>query len=259
MAKFTDDHFNQSTIESLTEDERRRREAIIKSLQLRIKNRTPNHFPVEFEEVIFAHWCEEIRQNQILHELNYAYISMQDAYKDSEVWEEDEDELERLEINISQWICNARVVFDENTTIFYSKLAEEDDYLKHFPPPNATVQNMLNLSQKRALLKPNVDKNWLDIIFTKIACRYAYELYTKSISEFIVQTGEFQGYSKGKVCTHLLYKVDTTIPIYHVYPINDEEVNTNKMPILDRFAQLTTFAKDDLLEQETVVDNYFQL
>ena len=222
----------------------------IELFMIEVAKREPNSLlndPSDF----FPMWNEEIWDNQIDNEYCYTYDSWENAFSD-DVWEDGTDEATRAYKNGLGWIEKAKSDFVRKTRIYYSVLADESVYLKHFSHPSWDEKRIISTSNERALLIPNISLDVLDKIFTEIVLRYYKQIYYQEFSQIVVRTKTLVGYSKGKPCKLLLYKLDFTSFVYHVYPINDEEINNYKLKTVEEQDELV----DEVYEEKKVeIDN----
>jgi len=213
--------------------------AIYKTIDLfmiKIPERQPNNLlnePYNFDPM----WRNVIRDHQIDHEYIYTYDSWESAF-DNDVWENGAEEATRAYKNGLIWIDNAKYEFFQKIKIFYSILADESVYLKHFSNPAWDRKRVISTSHERSLLLPNISLDLLDKIFTEIVLRYYKQIFTQGYTMIIVRTSSLIGYSKGKECKQLLYKLDFTSFVYHIYPINDDEINNYKLKSIEEQEEL---------------------
>ncbi len=213
--------------EVLSENEKRTRFELVDKLMLPLPKRVPHDFK-DLRGLLQYEWRMIIDAYRVNFEDKYCYESVEEAFDDWDLWSEDDEEIKSLHINTDVWIAQARSVFGEKIKHFYSALATEQDYNKHFSNPNWPDQRIIAESYKRALLLPLVDTNYLDQMFVQMAEYFSDAIYYNHCFKFIVETDQLCGYSQGIPCTHLLFKLDPVQIIYHVYPIPDKEIAPNK-------------------------------
>jgi len=225
----------------------------INLFMVKVPERCPNNLlndPSDF----FPMWSELIWDHQIDSEYCYTHDSWENAFSD-DVWEDGIDEAVRAYRNGLLWIEKARKLFVEKTRIFYSVLADEEVYLKHFSNPAWDEKQIVSTSYNRALLISKISIDTLDKVFTEIISRFYNQIYYKVFDRIIVRTESTTGYSKGKSCRLLLYKLDFTSFIFHVYPINEDEVNQYKLATIEVQKELV---EGKYQEKSVEIDNILQ-
>lgn len=247
--------FEEST-KFLSNEEIELKKKAINALVMPLAKREPNDIK-HLEWDFFWIWQSIVIDHKIDHEHLFTFPSYEIGIDDFDIWEREEDETARAILNHESWIKEAKEDFAEDMKVFYSRLATEQDYQKHFSNPNWGLEKILNISEQRALLLPNTNMDLLDKIFVELIEAYHAEMFFGMAYNYIVKTRTMVGYSNRKECFHLLYKIDANNQLYHVYPIHAEEVKYSIIEFHD-------YSEDYLSYVESVHDyerrptNYFE-
>jgi hypothetical protein len=206
-----------------------KRKSIVEKLLPPVIKRTPNHFE-SISEYLFLLWKKIIVEIMIDDEWRYVYSTLEEAYSNQDPWEDDIYNIDRALTNSELWIVNAMDIFHERISPLYSAIANDSDYFKHYSNPRWTSDSMIQKSHNAAILLPNIDINLQDAYFIIVLEVFWIGIIENENSKFILKTNELVGYSHGKECSCLLFKINKSAKLVHCYPINDNELSINSEP-----------------------------
>ena len=159
---------------------------------------------------------------QVDNEIQYLFFDLAEALDNKNPWEDDIELIERAIINSKNWLNEAKVAFHSTIKPCFYRMASSREYLKHFPNVNWTEVRIKSESFERSILSKKITPELLDSMLVEYIQLDFQGIIQKAVTQFVVETNSDCGYSKGKTCRTLIFKIDYTGQLVHAYAIPDE-------------------------------------
>lgn len=136
---------------------------------------------------------------------------------------EDEEDLQDELPEIEEWIERSQKAYRDKMRRFEKMvIADDDEYRKHFRPPNEPVTKTRELSGKGKRVSyfyKSVTRERLRILWWDLLWHCYLHLLTAAQDKLYVDAGAVIGASMGKDTSYILLVVDLSTPRVHAYPI----------------------------------------
>lgn len=188
-------------------------------------------------------WKKVVRENSVDDEWIHIYHDAEEF--EFQVNEDSVYELDKIVRNAIPRIGQMQEEFLNLTAVLQMRIAEKDDYAKHFPRKKSiSKKDIIALAKKlkTSFLFPEIDLDDLEKIFLDSAYKLLEPLVSKNDIRYSVVCDKDVGVTdKGVVTRCLFFDISWSGKIIHAYPCSDDEAINNVKTYETKFGCLLDF------------------